>query len=270
MSSDTEHAHPEGSPELELAWAKLEEGLAEEALELLAESRASGRHVPESLAWTALGEVERAQAALDLAERDPASDVDELSWARGELALTEWRLDDARAAFESIADGETSPVVLDRLSLLDDLEGRTEDAQRRLEQAHALDPERVPLPPRLEGDEFQAVVEDALGGLPETFVDALQRIAVVIDSVPSIELAQAAPLDTPPDLLGLFTGRSLLDGEPADAIEAPPVVYLFQRNLERSCVDRDELLEQIRITLLHELGHALGFDEDEVDAMGLG
>jgi len=59
------------------------------------------------------------------------------------------------------------------------------------------------------------------------------------------------------------------ENEEAPSMELPPIIYLFQRNLERACEDESELTEQVRITLYHEIGHFLGFDEDGVDAMGL-
>ena len=49
----------------------------------------------------------------------------------------------------------------------------------------------------------------------------------------------------------------------------PNTIYLFQRNLERAAKDRDDLVEQIRITLWHELGHYLGFEEEDMDDLGL-
>ena len=79
----------------------------------------------------------------------------------------------------------------------------------------------------------------------------------------------AEPGLTPPDLLGLFTGSSRLEGSDED-LELPPTIYLFQRNLERFARDLGELREQIRITLYHEIAHRLGFEEEGVDAMGLG
>ena len=49
----------------------------------------------------------------------------------------------------------------------------------------------------------------------------------------------------------------------------PNTIYLFQRNIERVARDREDLVEQIRITLYHELGHYLGFEEEDMDGLGL-
>ena len=76
--------------------------------------------------------------------------------------------------------------------------------------------------------------------------------------------------ETPADLLGLFVGTPLVDRSIENTGEMPPTVFLFQRNLERAARDEAELEREIRITLFHELGHALGFDEDGVEEMGLG
>ena len=109
-----------------------------------------------------------------------------------------------------------------------------------------------------------------MGQLPAEFRRALDTTAVVIDPMPTRALASGShPGETPPDLLGLFVGRGLYDRTPEDSGEMPPTVYLFQRNLERAARDHEELVEQIRVTLFHELGHALGFDEEGVDEMGL-
>ena len=75
-----------------------------------------------------------------------------------------------------------------------------------------------------------------------------------------------------PDLLGLFCGYSLREMDDGMMGAAPNTncIYLFQRNIERYARDRQDLVEQIRITLYHEFGHYLGFDEDGVDELGLG
>ena len=52
--------------------------------------------------------------------------------------------------------------------------------------------------------------------------------------------------------------------------ESPDRIYLYKRNLEKVAQNRSELIEQIQITVKHEIGHFLGLDEDELDRLGLG
>lgn len=72
-----------------------------------------------------------------------------------------------------------------------------------------------------------------------------------------------------PDLLGLFAGRHIFARSTSEPPEAPGAIYLFRRNLLRSCSDREELEQEIRITVRHEVGHLMGLDEDELDDWGL-
>jgi predicted Zn-dependent protease with MMP-like domain len=106
--------------------------------------------------------------------------------------------------------------------------------------------------------------------LPAEFRSALVETQILVDAVPSREILAGGELaDTPPDLLGLFVGASQLERSHEDALQLPPTIHLFQRNLERASHDRTELIEEIRVTLFHEIGHMLGFDEEGVDGMGL-
>jgi predicted Zn-dependent protease with MMP-like domain len=77
------------------------------------------------------------------------------------------------------------------------------------------------------------------------------------------------PASTPPELLGLFVGAPNTESSADLNAELPPRIFLFQRNLERAAKDRAALREEIRVTLYHEIGHLLGFDEDGVAEMGL-
>ena len=72
-----------------------------------------------------------------------------------------------------------------------------------------------------------------------------------------------------PDMLGLFDGVPLPETGEDGVVLRPNRIYLFQRNLERMSATRAELDEQIRITLYHELGHYLGFEEEDMDDLGL-
>jgi predicted Zn-dependent protease with MMP-like domain len=67
-------------------------------------------------------------------------------------------------------------------------------------------------------------------------------------------------------MLGMFRGPSLRERVGG---ELPPAIFLFQRNLERAARTREELVEQIRVTVLHEVGHLLGLSEEELHERGL-
>lgn len=137
--------------------------------------------------------------------------------------------------------------------------------------AHAADadPDRFHVPSRLSRREFDLQVRLAARRLPRQFRRHLERVPVIVQDLPALELLRGAGDDFDPELLGLFDGTPLPDT--ASSLELRPnYIYLFQRNLERIARDREDLIEQVSITLYHELGHYLGLDEDDLDEMGLG
>ena len=219
-------------------------------------------------AWTDLGELANAEAALARA----AELGDEGSWwtfLRGRWLLASWRAEEARATLERLDPAVEGPSLLELLALAADLQGDHEAADRFFQAASALDPDAVPPPPRLSPEAFHARIRTAAEDLPPEFRAALEETAVVLDPMPTAALVQAPESGHPPDLLGLFVGPTLHEREASSGGELPPTIYLFQRNLERLARDEEELTQEIRVTLYHELGHALGFDEDGVDALGL-
>lgn len=262
---------------LDRAWSALDEGRASDALEALEELDPDWpeRWIPEALACIELGNLRRAHGLIEHARAlsqesgDSEGDDPDLLWARAELALREWNLEEAERLFRVLRARDENAATLDRLALLADLRGEFEAADAMLAQAHALDP-AAPLPPRCTAEEFEEVVEQAVGSLPKEFRAPLETTEVVVEPVPSEWMIDREdPAGTPPDLLGLFVGASELEkGEPTGDL-LPRRILLFQRNIERAVRTREELKEQIRVTLYHEIGHLLGFDEDGVAGMGL-
>jgi predicted Zn-dependent protease with MMP-like domain len=107
-------------------------------------------------------------------------------------------------------------------------------------------------------EEFDEHVREALDSLPEDIASGLENVAVVVE--------EEAPGS--PGLLGSFTGYTRGDPVPSGALPAKVVIY--KRPLETAFPDPAELQRQIRITVLHELAHYFGFDENRLDELGYG
>jgi predicted Zn-dependent protease with MMP-like domain len=104
---------------------------------------------------------------------------------------------------------------------------------------------------------FEDHVRAALDSLPPQFRDALRNVAIVIED--------ENPGD--PDLLGLYEGVPLPEREHGEPL-LPDRITIYRLPLEESFPDPDELREEIRITVLHELGHYFGLDEDRLAELG--
>ena len=124
---------------------------------------------------------------------------------------------------------------------------------------------------RVSGEEFDGMVLDAIEQLALEFRQRLEFENVDIVVEPEPTLVQLAELGLDPDetLFGLSEGVSLADGG-FHAATLPSKITIFQRPIEESVDDLEELEDEVLRTVWHEVGHFLGFDEDEVANMGLG
>lgn len=118
--------------------------------------------------------------------------------------------------------------------------------------------------PLADADVFHEMTQVALEELPEELHQRLERVAILIDDRPSLDMVQEG---VDPRSLGLFTGTPM--NEEVSGIPALTHIHIFKRNLERVCRDLEELEEQVRITVLHETAHFFGLDEEQVAALGL-
>jgi predicted Zn-dependent protease with MMP-like domain len=104
---------------------------------------------------------------------------------------------------------------------------------------------------------FEDVVERALASLPPELAEAVRNVEIAVE--------EEHPED--PDLFGLYDGVPLPDrGDWAGAL--PDRIRIFRKPLVESFPDPEELQEEIRITVLHELAHYFGLDEDRLDDLG--
>jgi predicted Zn-dependent protease with MMP-like domain len=258
---------------LQRAWDAIDAGDAEKALVELSglDPDWPDRWIPEAIALTELGDLPHARTALErvraIAEVD---DHPDFLWAEGQLLLCEWRIDEAAQALERLVTIERSPAALERLSLVADLRGDFEGADRLLLESAREGGDKALSPVRMTSDEFDRVLSEAVDELPEEFRRPLETTEILVEPVPAEWMIDRAdPGETPPDVLGLFVGSSELEVSGETSGHLPRRIFLFQRNLERFARTREELVEEIRVTLFHEIGHMLGFDEAGVEAMGL-
>jgi len=118
-------------------------------------------------------------------------------------------------------------------------------------------------------DAIRQEVARVLDKLPRQFRKRLENVAVVIEEWPDRNLMLDVGLDPRHDsLYGLYQGVPLPDRSTTYPPILPDKISIFSGPLLEDFSDPDELREQIRITLLHEIAHYFGFDDDEIDKLG--
>lgn len=246
-------------------------------------------HLAEALALVHpdLGEVQLELAAtryeagsvrgtLEAAERAGQLGVEDEPLRRWYIAASHhylWEFDRAREILtELLREDDTFGEAWYLLAQICEVEGDEVGARRGYESAAAVDPERFARPTRLDDAAMRLAVHSATDDLPPRFREVLDTLAVVVQDLPTPDLARSegeSEEPIPPDVLGLFVGNDRLDQSVFNPVEYPGVIFLFQRNLERVCPDGEILAEEIRTTLWHELAHYLGFEEEDMPGLGL-
>ena len=117
---------------------------------------------------------------------------------------------------------------------------------------------------------FWELVEQALARLPEQFVDFLEEVPVEVRDRSTPRQRKSVGLEQDQLLLGLYQGRPLTERSVEHSGRMPDVIYIFQEDVELASDDEEDLVEQVRITVLHEIGHLFGLDEDDLDELGYG
>jgi predicted Zn-dependent protease with MMP-like domain len=207
------------------------------------------------------------EAATNLLEQVVALDPDHADalYLQAKLLLARWEFAAAERLLARWSDDDAEASVLHLRATLAELQGRQRDADRLYRLAADLDPDGFPPPVRIDDEEAHALLHDTIASMPKAVVATFDNLSVEILAVPDRVLHR----DVDPEILGLYAGTPLGETE-SSPMRLPDRVYIFKRNLERIAADRDELIEQLRITLLHELGHHLGWDEDDLAERGLG
>ena len=186
----------------------------------------------------------------------------------GQILFELGRFEEARRILErSVAMDSDSAHAAYHLALVLERLGSQEDADALFVQANALDPQHYTLPVEVSNTVFEAAVNEARANLPRSIREYIAHVPVLVEDYPPADLIKGENVS--PQILGLFMGVPRT--EAVVTSQAPDLdrVLLFKKNLEKVCRDLEELIQQIQITVRHEIGHYLGLDEDDMDRLGL-
>ena len=126
------------------------------------------------------------------------------------------------------------------------------------------------LPYHVSKQRFGELVEEALAQLPEQFAEFMEEVPVEIRQRPTSRQVGRLGKRGGGTLLGLYVGRPLTERSVEESGRMPDVIYIFQGGIEDVCKSEEELVEQVRTTVLHEIGHHFGMDEDDLTELGYG
>ena len=110
--------------------------------------------------------------------------------------------------------------------------------------------------------QFEALVEKALRKLPRPFKEKLANVAVVVEDWPDDETLDEMGIEPPDTLYGLYRGVDLTHRDSAYGNVLPDTVTIYQGPIEEDCDDEAEMAQVVRETVMHEIGHYFGLDDD--------
>lgn len=192
---------------------------------------------------------------------------DEAEFVSGRLALESWDIEGAAAAFDRCSlHGDAAAEVAWHRAIVAELRSDFDAADSWYRKAFELDPD-FSLPVRIEFDTAMSLLEELIAAFPEDVRNTFENMQIDLLEVPDLEADRKSDLS--PLILGYYDGLPLTERESGIAY-GPDRIRIFKRNIERSVDSVEELREELRITLLHEVGHHLGWDEDELHERGIG
>ena len=116
--------------------------------------------------------------------------------------------------------------------------------------------------------QFERLVVQALDRIPEDLRLSLDNVDIVVEDMPSREQLVGSGIDDGNILLGLYEGLPLTDRYNYDMV-LPDKITLFQQPIESICQTDEEIIREVQITVVHEVAHHFGIDDDRLHQFGL-
>ncbi|HEX2568083.1 MAG TPA: tetratricopeptide repeat protein [Polyangia bacterium] len=213
-----------------------------------------------------LGRSREALTALDAALPMAPDDL-RIRYERGVAFFEMCQFEEARRSFAEVIERNPSDAwAHHQLGLVLERLGDGAGSERELARARSLAPGEFAAPVLLPPEDFRSLVDKEASRLPAALRNDLGMVHLETADLPDTTDLTAEQPPLSPTILGLFRGTPL--GDPQDASELRTII-LYRKNLGRAVTSREELVAQVRTTLLHELGHLHGEDDEELRARGL-
>jgi len=118
--------------------------------------------------------------------------------------------------------------------------------------------------------EFEALVERALRTLPRQFKEKITNVVVVVEDWADDETLRELGIDPPDTLYGLYRGTDLTRRDSSYGNVLPDTIHIFQGPIEEDCEDAEDMADLVRDTVIHEVGHYFGLDDDTMEGIEQG
>ena len=115
---------------------------------------------------------------------------------------------------------------------------------------------------------FRRLVAVALDSIPEELANRMENVEIIARSRPTPEELRAAGIGPHGLLLGLYQGQPLTVRSSYYGSTLPDRIFIFQEPIEAVCRDDEEVVRQVRKTVLHEIAHHFGIDDDRLHEIG--
>lgn len=114
-------------------------------------------------------------------------------------------------------------------------------------------------------DEFETLVQRAVQSVPAPYKAYLENVSVVVEEEPSSEVLAELEMHPDDDLLGLYTGTAVGEESFFDpAGRLPARIEIYRGPILRLCRSKEEVIQEVRDTVVHEIGHHFGLDDEEM------
>lgn len=125
-------------------------------------------------------------------------------------------------------------------------------------------------PAHLTAEEFEDAVDAGLGLIPGALLDQIDNAAIIIEAEPDAELLTPEDYDDDglPTLLGCYDGIPLTERDDGWSGVLPDRILIFSGPLERWCDSREEMVEEIAVTVIHEIAHHFGISDERLHELG--